>query len=154
MIAGILAESVADVRILAEPLVAIPDPSDVDLPLEVLASLVARTSNEYTRRARFAGMARAHAKLARGRYERIYKQHRGQGRNDKERDAAAMTAAAEHHEAMCDAEAVAEVADALEAAARVASESARKLFDKAHAMTVGVRREQHGMLQDSDFQPY
>ena len=110
--------------------VEIPDPASVDLPPEELASLVARASNAYSSAARAAGMARAEAKLAKGRYERKYKTAKNDGRNDNEREANAMASASDAHEAWCNADAVAEVAEGVESAARIASESARKLLDK------------------------
>lgn len=134
--------------------VLLPDTDTVDLPMEELASLVARTSNAFSRAARFAGIARAQAKLAKGRFERVYKKTRSQGRNDTERAANAMTAAEVEHAAMVTAEAIAEIADAYESAARIASESVRKIFDKAGNVIMGQIREAHGAYKDQDFQPY
>lgn len=133
--------------------VQLPDTDVIDLPIEVIAGLVARSSNNFARVARFAGIARAEAKLARGRYERKFKRLRGGGlgaTNDKAREAAAMTECQTEHIAMTNADAVAEIADALEAAARIASESSRKLLDKSEAMLMGNVREQRGR----DFQTY
>lgn len=121
----VLAKSLLDASLKVE----LPDPGAVDLPPEDLASLVARTANAYMRASRLAGMCRAEAKISKGRFERKYKQNR-QGKNDFEREAFAMGEAADEHEAWTQAEAVAEVADGVEAAARVASESARKLLDR------------------------
>lgn len=135
-------------------LIQLPDAETIDEPLENLASLVARSANAYVRAARFAGMARAEAKRARGLYERKYKKLRVQGKNDKERDAHAMTACEVEHSAMITAEAIAEIAESMEHGARVASESARKIFDKAQAMYIGTQRESHGRLRDVDFSPY
>lgn len=124
--------------------VQLPDTDAIDLPLEVIASFVARSSNNYARIARFAGIARAEAKLAKGRYERKFKRLRVDGRNDKEREANALEACTVEHIAMTNAEAVAAIADALENAARIASESSRKLLDKAEAMMMGTVRESRG----------
>ena len=106
-------------------LLEIPDVDTIDLPLDNLAALVAKSSNNYARVARFAGMARAEAKLAKGRYERKFKRLRTQGKNDKEREANALQECVDEHTAMVNAEAVAEIADSLESAARIASESSR-----------------------------
>lgn len=134
--------------------VEIPTAQTMDLPIEELSSLVARTSNVYGRLAYFAGVARAQAKIAKGQFERMYKRSRGQGKNDKEREAFAMESSHELHSAAIMAEAVAELADSLENAARLASESARKIFDKANAINVASARESHGRYQDRDFSPY
>lgn len=134
--------------------VELPDTDTVDLPMDEIASLVARTSNAYSRAARFAGIARAQAKLAKGRYERAFKTSRGTGRNDDERRANAMEATAAYHSAMVTAESIAEIAESYESAARIASESIRKIFDKAGAMVMGQARESHGIYRDSDFRPY
>lgn len=134
-------------------LIQIPEAEDVDLGIEELASIVARTSNNFGRIARFAGMARAEAKLAKGRYDRKFKQHR-KGKNEAERDAAAMEASAEEHAALITAEAIAELADAMESAARIASESARKLLDKVQSMQIASQREGRGNYRESDFSTY
>lgn len=144
-----LAELVADVALHIE----IPDPEFFDLGPERLASLVAQTSNAYGRAARAAGMARAEAKLARGRYERKYKANR-RGANDYERDANAMESASWEHEVMVEADAIATVAEGVESAARIASESARKLLGAyENELTAGVR-ERAGKYGDEDFKPY
>lgn len=134
--------------------VHIPDLDTVDIPIENIASLVARTSNSYASAARFAGIARAQVKLAKGRYERTYKKNRAKGKNDDERQANAMEMAEADHSSMITAEAIAEVAEAYESAARIASESIRKIFDKAGSMVMGQIREAHGSYKDSDFRPY
>lgn len=130
--------------------IELPDATSVDLPLEELRSLVARSSNAYGRIARFAGIARAQAKIAKGRYERKHKQER-KGNNDAERQANAMAACEEEHIAMTIAESVADFADSMEHAARIASESARKIYDKVTAMYVAQGREEKGTYKDNDF---
>lgn len=132
--------------ILAHPqdnpyFVQLPEGDMVDLPVEVLASLVGKSSNNFARIARFAGMARAEAKLCKGRYERKFKRLRGEGKNDAERDANALKVCTQEHVAMVNAEAVAEIAESLEAAARIASESARKLYTAAQTQVSGYQRE-------------
>lgn len=135
-------------------LILLPETDVIDETLETLASLVARSSNAYMRAARFSGMARAEAKRARGMYERKYKQSRAWGKNDAEREGHAMNVCATEHTAMVTAEAIAEVAESMEHGARVASESARKIFDKAHAMQIAQVREAHGAVRDDDFRSY
>lgn len=127
---------------------------DVDAPLEDIFSAVARTANAYGHMARLAGIARANAKLARGDYERKFKRARGIGSNEAQRAANAMEQCNEEHIRMTTAEAFAEAAEGWENALRVASESARKILDKAQAMQVATVREAHGAYKSSDFTPY
>ena len=134
-------------------LIELPTAYTIDQTLEEIASIVARTANAFVRCARYAGMARAEYKLAKGRYDRKFKRART-GKNDAEREAAAMEICANEHTAMITAEAIAELADSYESAARIASESIRKIFDKAQAMQIGQAREEKGQYRDSDFSPY
>lgn len=136
-----------------EYLIQIPDADDVDLTLEEMMSIVARTSNNFGRIARFAGMARAEAKLAKGRYERKFKQNRV-GKNEDERTAKAMAASEDEHAALTTAEAIADMADSFELAARIASESARKILDKIQSMNIASAREAKGAYRESDFSTY
>lgn len=144
-----LAEQATDIALHIE----LPDPEFIDLGPQRLASLVAQTSNAYGRAARLAGMARAEAKLARGRFERKYKSSR-RGANDYERDANAMEAAAWEHEVWVEADAIATLADGVESAARIASESARKLLGQQSDMMMAEMRGARGQLEDKDYQPY
>lgn len=133
--------------------IEIPAADAVDtVSIEDLASLVARTSNAYGRLARFSGMAEAEYKLARGRYDRKYKQHRSEGANAEERQANAMAACEEEHLAMTVADSIRTFATSMETAARIASESARKLYDKRVAMLTAHNREGHGSMKDGDYQ--
>lgn len=141
-----LAEQIADTSLLVE----IPDPEVIDLGPMRLASLVARASNAYGRAARLAGLARAEAKLAKGRYDRKYKASR-KGANDTERDAHGMEAAADEHAVWIQAEAVATVAESVEAGARIASESARKLLGQAESMFMASGRERRGAYLEGDY---
>lgn len=120
--------------------IQLPENYTVDLPLEELASLVARTANSYGRAARAAGIARAQAKLAKGRFEKNYKRNRV-GKNDSEREATAMTACADDHTVWTMAEAIAAVADGIESGSRVASESIRKIYGSAEAQYRANARE-------------
>jgi len=146
-------------KIVSEPFsptnqyrVELPTSETIDLPIEELGSLVARTSNAFGRMARFSGMANAKYKLAKGRYERKFKMSR-KGANKEEREANAMDASEEEHLEMTVAEAVKDLANSLEDAARVASESARKLFDKAKDMRIAQIREEVGEYTERDFRP-
>jgi hypothetical protein len=130
----------------ASPFLEIPSADKVDLPPSVLADLVARTSNAYVRAARLNGIARAEYKLAEGNYKKKLKQSVGTGRNREEREANAMAAASAEYGAYMTLEAIVELSQAAENAARIASESARKLLDKASAMYMGSAREEHGNL--------
>lgn len=135
-------------------LIELPDANMVDLPMEDVMAYVAKSANNFGRVARLAGMARAEAKLAKGRYERKFKRLRSQGKNDAERESLAMEGCIEEHMAMVNADAVAELAESLEAAARIASESSRKILDKTQAMQMAATREQAGYISDRDFRPY
>lgn len=130
--------------------IEIPETDVVDLGIEKIASLVARTSNVYGRAARFSGMARAHYKILEGRYKKIYKSNRV-GRNEAEREAAAMDAAEEEYFALVTCEAIVSLAEAMESSARISSESARKLMDKIQSMQVASFREEKGSYMESDF---
>lgn len=139
-----------------EYLIEIPDTDHIDLGVDEVASLVARTSNNFGRIARFAGMARAEAKLAKGRYERKVKRMKGASglKNEAERDAYAMEHCESEHAAMVTAEAIAEMTDSMELAARIASESARKILDKVSNMSMASQRESKGYFKEGDFRTY
>lgn len=133
--------------------VEIPESDVIDLGLEHIASLVARTSNVYGRAARFAGIARAQYKMLEGAYKRVYKSNKV-GRNEDEREANAMSAAEDEYAALVTCEAVVELAESIETAARIASESARKLMDKMQSMQIASYREERGSYRESDFSTY
>lgn len=131
--------------------VEIPDMDHIDLGIHDIASLVAKTSNAYGRGARFAGMARAHYKLTEGRYKSIYKKNRI-GKNEAEREAAAMAAAEEEYQALVVAESLVHLAESMETSSRIASESARKLMDKMQSMQIANAREEKGFYTEKDFE--
>lgn len=133
--------------------IEIPETDIVDLGIEKIASLVARTSNVYGRAARFAGMSRAQYKILEGRYKKVYKSNRI-GKNEAEREASAMDAAEDQYFALVTCEAIVSLAEAMEAAARIASESARKIMDKVQSMQVAAHREEKGSYLESDFSTY
>jgi hypothetical protein len=133
--------------------IEIPEVDVVDLGLDKLASLVARTSNVYGRAARFAGMARANYKLIEGKYKKVYKSSRV-GKNEAEREAAAMEAAEAEYSSLVTCEAIVNLAESLESSARIASESARKLMDKVQSMQIASSRESKGYYLEEDFKTY
>lgn len=132
-------------------LVKLPEIDTVDNDPATVSSLVARTANVYSQAARFAGMARAEQKICKGRYERKYKRSRV-GKSDAERDRAAMEACENEHHALSLAEAVAELADSLESAARVSSESIRKIYNSNQAHWNA--NSSTGELAKSDWSPW
>jgi hypothetical protein len=144
-----LAEQLADESMSIE----IPDPLLIDLSPTDLASLVARTANAYGRATRLAGMAKAEAKRAKARFDYVNKRNR-KGNNDAEREANALTVAEEEYTLWVDAEQVSAVAEGVESAARVASESARKLLDKIESLGMAAAREAAGTYQERDYSPY
>ena len=132
--------------------IEMPTSSTVDLTVDDLMSLVARTSNNYGRIARFSGIARAHLKLAEGRYKRKFKSALGgTAKNAQEREANAMTTAEKEFIEVSTLEAIIELAEAQEIAARIASESARKLLDKVQAIQIASSREEKGWHQEKDY---
>jgi hypothetical protein len=137
----------------SEYFITIPDVDTLDLGLHEMASLVARTSNVYGRVARLAGMARAQYKLIEGTYKKVYKANRV-GKNEAEREANALEAAENEYTALVTAEAIVNLAESMEIAARVASESSRKLIDKIQSMQVASSREEKGYYSDKDFNTY
>lgn len=132
--------------------IEMPTADDIDLTVSDLMSLVAKTSNNYGRIARFSGIARAHYKLAEGRYKRKYKSALGgAAKNAQEREANAIAAAEKEFIEMSTLEAVIELAEAQENAARIASESARKLLDKVQAVQIAASREEKGWHREGDY---
>ena len=133
--------------------VEIPEIDTIDLGMDKMASLVARTSNVYGRAARFAGMARAQYKIIEGTYKKVYKSNRI-GKNEAEREASAMEAAYTEYSALITCEAIVNLAESMETSARISSESARKLMDKMQAMQIASYREEKGSYLESDFSTY
>lgn len=123
-------------------LMELPDPDTVTLSMEDIAALVVKTSNHYARMARLNGMVQAQLKISEGRYKSIYKRSKT-GKNEDEREANAMENASAEYSDFTIVEAVSEIVSGLERAARVASESARKIYDRASAQYVAEHRS-HG----------
>lgn len=122
-------------------IVRLPEGIDLDnCHVSQLASAVAATSNQYATIARLAGIARANAKIAKGRYERKLKMGHSDGRNQQSRDAEIFSKAADEHAAASYADALATLIETLLDAARIASESARKLLDRHGDIFRGERR--------------
>lgn len=145
--------SIASGESIKKYYIEIPDANAVDLTVEDLASLVARSSNVYGRAARFAGIARAQYKLLEGQYKRVYKANRV-GKNESEREANAIAAADAEHMALVAMEAVVELAESMESSARISSESARKLMDKVQSMQVASLRQEKGQFLEADFRTF
>ncbi len=137
----------------SEYFITIPEVDTLDLGLHEMASLVARSSNVYGRVARLAGMARAQYKILEGSYKKVYKANRV-GKNEAEREVNALGAAENEYTALITAEAIVNLAESMEIAARVASESSRKLIDKIQSMQVASSREDKGYYTDKDFKTY
>lgn len=115
-----------------EFLVRLPEEGDIEKAPQEINALICKTSNTYGQSARFAGIARSHAKLSKGRYERKFKKSKI-GKSEAERERVAMEASEEEHLKLALSESVAELADSLEAGARVASESIRKIAQSNRA---------------------
>lgn len=130
--------------------IELPEYHAVDLPLGDVLYLVAKTSNTYGRVARAAGLARAEAKRRKGAYDSKYKRSKV-GKNETERENNAMTACTEEHAAWVFAESFAEVVEGIEAAARVASESIRKILGSIENQQKAADRETRGQYRERDY---
>jgi hypothetical protein len=146
-------KSISDEQQIRNYYIEIPDANYVDLTVADLASLVAKSSNVYGRSARFAGIARAQYKILEGQYKKVYKANRI-GKNESEREAAAIQAAQDEYSAMVAMEAVLALAESMESSARIASESARKLMDKVQSMQIAAYREDKGYLNEEEFRTF
>jgi hypothetical protein len=133
--------------------IRLPTSYDVDKDVTDLMSYVARSANVYGRMARLAGLTRAQVSLAEGVYKQKYKDNLV-GSNREEREANALRAARDEHSAYTTVEGISKMAEAMESAARITSESARKLLDKVQAMQISTHREAHGSLRPEDYRPY
>ena len=121
--------------------VQIPTSADADLTTSELAHLVAKSSNNYALASRLSGAASAVEKRAEGLFKLKYKQNLAlPAKNADEREAKAYQAAGKEYEDYITATSVVELAKSMEAAARIASESARKLLDKAYGSQQGESR--------------
>lgn len=158
LLSDLLGSEMAEIieKVSADPysdktfLIEIPESDSIDYNIEHLASLVARTSNQYGRITRIASMARAQLKMAEGRYKRKYKASLV-GPNAAAREAAATEASFNEAAELNIIEAVVELAEGAEAWARIASETARKLYSGSENMQVATIRESKGYYKESDF---
>jgi len=118
----------------------IPDPTDVDMSIEEMAAVVAKTSNHYGKMARLSGVVSAALKIADSKYKRAFKVAKV-GRNEDERESNAVKATTLEANDLAIVEAAVDIVKGLESAARVASESSRKIFEKILAQRTAENRE-------------
>lgn len=121
-----------------------PTTGSIDTSLDELSALVARTGNAYGRISRFVGIAEAKYKIAKYRYERKAHSTVGVGNNESERRASAMQECKIEHLELSIADSVRTFASHLQSGAQNASETARKIYDKASDMWTAQGRETHG----------
>lgn len=158
LLSNLLGSELAEIieRVSASPgtdksfLIEIPETSSIDYNVEELASLVARTANRFGQISRLSSMARAELKRAEGRYKRKYKASLV-GKNTAEREANAIEASENEAEELTIIEMVVELASGAEAWARIASETARKLYSGSENMQIATVRESKGYYKESDF---
>lgn len=125
--------------------VKIPDDKDVDLSIGELAKMVVTSSNTYSDAARFNGMIKAELSKAEGRYKAKYKEAAGEpAKNEAGREANATKATKDELDSLQLVLYLSKLAQAAEDAARIASESSRKLLDKAANVHIGETRAEHG----------
>jgi len=66
----------------------------------------------------------------------------------------AAAAADQQYVALAAVEAIVQLAESMELAARISSESARKLMDKVQSMQIASSREEKGFLLERDFSTF
>lgn len=121
--------------------IQIPTGDDSELSVSELANYVARTSNNYSVASRLSGAAQSVEKRAEGLFKLKYKQGLAlPAKNADEREAQAYSNAEKEYQDYIEASALVELAKSMESAARIASESARKLLDKAYGSQIGDSR--------------
>lgn len=120
--------------------IELPVAGQADYTVEDLAAAVARTSNLYGRASRLMGIASAEEKRAIGAYKHVFRANKVGGTNADEREAAAAAAAEEWTQRMITIEYASAIIGGVERAARVASESARKMYDKVQAQSTAYNR--------------
>lgn len=130
--------------------VILPEKFAVDTDVLDLLSLVARTSNIHYDMERLAGLAHGQMVLCESVYKKKYKSN-FTGSSDKEREKNATVASMEEAQHLATAEAIFRMASGLASAARVSSESARKIADKVANMSTATGRAERGSLKDEDF---
>lgn len=155
----LIGRQLGDVLVLVEEIqkddsiykINFPEQGIVDLPVEEIANYVSRSSNVYGRAARLAGLARAEQKIRKSIYERKYKENQV-GKNPAEREKSAIEASKEEHAALSVANSLVDLVESLETSARIASESSRKILDKAQSMMFASYREEK-TYNTEDFTP-
>jgi hypothetical protein len=120
-------------------IIELPNPETVDLSLVELAGLVVRTSNHYQQMSILNGIIKGLLKISEGRYKNIYRRSKS-GKNEAEREANAMESAHTEYNDYILVDSIGEIVEGLERAARNASESARKIYDKASAAQTAEHR--------------
>jgi hypothetical protein len=130
-----------------------PDANAAPLEAEDLASKVALSSNAYMEICDLAGKAKAFLNGAEMRYKFKYRSNQ-LGNNAAEREMAATEASTKEYQEYVIAQQVYDLAQYMEMRARVASETARKLLDKAQSIQIASAREAHGHVKDSDYDAY
>lgn len=122
--------------------VQIPQGTEINYTVEDLADLVRRSSAAYEAAARMSGVVRAKYKIAEGRYKAKYKSNLI-GKNTAEREREASAAARAEYNELVLVESLLELTGSVESAARIGSESARKLLDKVTDSYKGHLRGEH-----------
>lgn len=121
--------------------VQIPSSTQVDYSLAELAELVVTTANTFVAAARFNGIIKAELAKASGAYKKQFREAlANDARNSEGREAYASEVASVSWDAYQKVLYISAISDAAESAARIASESARKLLDKASQMHTGESR--------------
>ena len=137
------------------------DPLEIRLPDEdslnrmsavEIAQLVAKTSNIYSKASRLAGMAKQEVKRAQHVYNYAYKTNKVGG-NEDERTANALKSSEQEANQLNFAERIYAHVEEVASAARVASESARKILDKIESLQLAEAREDHGQQRMNDTHP-
>lgn len=137
------------------PFIRLPDGRE-ELSVDNIRRLVATSSNEYSQACRLAGLARAQFKLAKAAYKRKYEASLGPGKNADEREANANQKALVELEKMTLLESIVELCESIESAARVSSESSRRMLLGADQYTKAEGRVEtfSDSLAPSDFQTF
>lgn len=133
----------------SSPFVILPSSSDVDLYPEEVARLIAKTANQHSKACRLAGLARAQFKIAEGRYKHKFKSSLINGKNEAERQALASIAAKDEFDKMVLLESIVELCESIETAARISSESSRRMLLGADQIVKSdTRAERFGNSED------
>ncbi len=134
----------------------LPSDDDAHLSPDYVARLIGRTSNEYAKACRLAGLARAQYKIAYAAYKQKFRTSLGAGRNAGEREGKAAEAAQAEFEHMTLMESIVELCESIESSARIASESARRMLLGADQYVKADARVDRfaAPIDEKDFTPY